>query len=80
MLEVIVTFTHSLYTPFLLLVVGQHLFMNDKMRVKMWSSMATRGSLGDRYGGAEHILLVSDSNASIEEQTVVASFSAIDLQ
>jgi len=45
--------------------------MNDKMRVKMWSSMATRGSLRDRYGGAELILLVSDSNASIEEQTVV---------
>jgi len=31
--------------------------------------METRGSLRDRYGGAEHIQLMPNSRASMEEPT-----------
>jgi len=37
--------------------------------VQTQSSMTTGGSLGDRYGGAEHILLVPNSRASMKELT-----------
>ena len=57
-----------------------YFLLSHRIEVQTQSSMTTGGSLGDRYGGAEHILLVPNSGAAMEELTKPRPYSCRNLK